>query len=74
MPPNDDAALLAAHAARDGDAIVRLYREAAEAHEARGDVDQACFYFTQAYIWALEAGHPETGALHTRLKARGRDA
>lgn len=73
MPPGDDADLLAAHASRDASALVRLYRDAGDAAEAAGDIDRACFLLTHAYVWALEAGHPETALLHARLKARGRE-
>ena len=75
MPPNDtDAALLRAHAAGDREALVRLYTEAADAAEAAGDVDRACFFLTHAYVFALEAGHERASDLHGRLKARGREA
>lgn len=74
MPPNEaDAAILKAHAAGDVAALVALYREAADGFERRGEIDAACFYLTQAYVHALHAGHAEAGALHARLKARGRE-
>ncbi len=65
-----DAEMIAAHAVHDHAALVRLYTQAAD--EAN-DVDTACFYLTHAYIFALEAGAPETPALHARLKAHGRE-
>lgn len=74
MRPSEDEALLAAHAARDAALLVRIYREAGDRAEAGGEIDAACFYLTQAYVWALEAGFPEAAALHARLKARGREA
>jgi hypothetical protein len=66
-----DAALLAAHAAGDRAALIRLYAQAAEAAD---DGEAAGFYLTHAYVFALEAGAPEAAALHARLKAEGREA
>lgn len=68
-----DAALIAAHATSEHRRLVALYNEAAELAEADGDVDGACFYLTQAYVFALASGSPEAGALHARLLARGRE-
>jgi hypothetical protein len=68
-----DAALLAAHAARDELALARLYACAADAAEARGETDAACFFLTQAYVFALCAGAAEADALHARLLAHGRE-
>jgi hypothetical protein len=65
-----DAALLAAHTAGDEAALMRLYTLAAE---AAGEIDAACFFLTQAYVFALATGAPEAGALHARLLARGRE-
>lgn len=66
-----DSAMIRAHAAGDRPALIRLYTQAADS--AR-DLDAACFYLTQAYVYALEAGAPEAQALHARLVARGREA
>ena len=65
-----DAALIAAHEAGDTDALVRLYREAADA--AEGEVRRA-FYLTHAYVFALEAGDPRARDLHAALRAMGRE-
>lgn len=65
-----DEAMIAAHAAHDLPALVALYTQAAD--EAN-DVDAACFYLTHAYVFALEAGAEQASALHTRLKANGRE-
>lgn len=65
-----DARLLAAHAAHDLPALVRLYREAAEgaaSDQARG------FYLTHAHVFALELGHPDVPALRAALIAMGRE-
>ena len=66
-----DAALLAAHAADNREALTTLYVEAADQAEDR---DIACFFLTQAYVFALEAGDGRAKDLHARLKAEGREA
>jgi hypothetical protein len=77
LPPNEashlEADLLRAHREGDVPAIVTTYMAIADACEGREEVDAACFYLTQAYVWALEAGMPDAAALHARLKARGRE-
>ena len=65
--------LLAAHEAGNGPDLVRLYTEAANESECGGDVDAACFFLTHAYVFALEEGIDEAGALHARLVAYGRE-
>lgn len=67
-----DQALLAAHAAADSPALVRLYTQAADQAEAGGRSDAAGFFLTQAFVFALEAGLPEGAALNSRLAAQGR--
>ncbi|WP_412554298.1 hypothetical protein [Shimia sp. MIT1388] len=65
-----ESRLLAAHSAGDKHALVALYEEAAAATdkpEAKG------FYFTQAYVYALETDHPKAAELHQKLKATGRE-
>lgn len=68
-----DAGLLAAHAAGDLAALVRLYAAAADLCEGRGEADRACFYLTQAYVFALDRGDPAAPVLHARLRAQGRE-
>lgn len=67
-----DAALLAAHAKQDAGTLIGLYAQAGEAVQAQ-DADAACFYFTQAFIFALEAGDPRALGLQVRLHALGRE-
>ncbi|WP_204114019.1 hypothetical protein [Shimia biformata] len=62
--------LLDAHARDDRAALVTLYSEAA--NQAISE-DAAGFFLTQAYVFALETGHPDRAALHDRLKAMGRE-
>lgn len=66
-----DAALIAAHAAGDLSALVRLYRRAAD---ATADPDRAAFYLTHAHVFAMEMGHPDMDHLRARLVAQGREA
>ena len=68
-----DAALLAAHAAGDEPALAQLYARAADAAETAGEIDAACFFLTQAYVFALSAGASQADALHARLLAYGRE-
>ena len=68
-----EAVLLAAHGRDDRRALAELYARAADLAEGDGDPDQACFFLTQAYIFALETAHPEAAALYGRLKRAGRE-
>jgi hypothetical protein len=69
-----NAALLRAHGAGDAAQLSGLYRQAGEDERARGCLDAACFFLTQAYIFALEAGLPDAGEIHAILKFHGREA
>lgn len=66
--------LLAAHANRDLHRLARGYARAADLAELGGQVDQACFFLTQGWIFALEAGDPLSDTLKARLIAHGREA
>ncbi len=44
--------------------LVSLYSEAAECTK---DIDERCFFFTQAYVFALEQGHPDKEKLYQKL-------
>ncbi len=66
--------LLAAHAARDIARLPGLYNEAGRMREEAGDIDAACFFFTLAYVYGLDAGDEKTAAAaHARLVAHGRE-
>jgi len=65
-----DARLLAAHAAGDSAALVRLYSDAADAAASE---DAAGFFLTHAYIFALELGAAEARQIRARLVRMGRD-
>ncbi len=66
-----DDRLLAAHARDDRAALIGLYTEAADWAEGEDRIAAACFYLTQAYVFALERG-ADTTALRHRLIAHGR--
>ena len=61
--------LLAAHQKGDGAALAKLYAEAADAHQG----EQAAFYLTHAYVFALEADLNEANDYHAKLKSWGRE-
>lgn len=67
--PDLNARLLAAHGAGDHAALVTLYTEAADISQ---DLDTACFFLTQAYVFALEQDHATTQTLRARLAEHGR--
>lgn len=67
-----DADLIAAHGAGDPVRLARLYRKAADALDRHGEDEAACFFFTHAYVFALEAGLDDADRLRTILQARGR--
>lgn len=69
-----DEQLLLAHANNDKDALVILYRQAADMAERHDDTNAARFYLTNAYIFALDIGHSEHAALQKRLDAYHADS
>lgn len=66
-----DAAMIEAHDRADRAALIRLYTLAAD---LANSLDAACFFLTQAYVFALETGANEAKTLHERLVAHGREA
>jgi hypothetical protein len=62
--------LLAAHRVYDQPALVALYTEAAAVAD---EPDAKGFYLTQAYVYALELGHPDAPALRADLIRMGRE-
>ena len=67
-----DAALLVAHAAGDGRRLAVLYGEAADTLAADGELEAACFYWTQALVFALEAGMQDAERHAATLRGLGR--
>lgn len=67
-----DAALIAAHEAGDPAMLAALYRKAAETLERVHQSEAALFFFTQAYVFALDAGLAEADDVGRILRAQGR--
>jgi len=66
--------ILLSHATGAAKALVALYRQAGHRAEGAGRTDEACFFFTQAYIYALEAGDVgRANALKATLQSYGRE-
>jgi len=68
-----DGALLDAHSRNDQASLIELYEQAGLLQEKLGDKDSACFYFTHAYVFALEQGAEKAALLKDRLVHHGRD-
>jgi hypothetical protein len=62
--------LLLAHVAGDKLALSQLYAQAAD---QQNTLDATCFFLTQAYVFALDAGSDQAKDLHRRLKDYGRE-
>jgi len=62
-----DASIKAAHAENRLDVLAKDYARSAALYEGQNEIDAACFYWTQAYVTALDAG---TDALADAMKAK----
>lgn len=67
-----DTALREAHADLAPARMARLYEAAANGEEASGRIDAACFFLTQAWIFALDASLDDAERLEARLRVHGR--
>ncbi|MEM9473545.1 MAG: hypothetical protein AAGA00_16445 [Pseudomonadota bacterium] len=66
--------MLQAHEQDDQSALPPLYLEAARLREDAGDIDAACFFYTHAYVYALDCGDVSVAATaRRRLQHHGRD-
>lgn len=65
--------ILDAHANGEGEALARLYQRAGNALMEEGKVDEACFFLTQGFIYALERGMEEAGQMRAVLARHGRE-
>ncbi len=53
--------------------LARSYAKGASLYEQQGEVEAACFFWTQAYVLALDAGADQLAeAMHGKLDAFGR--
>ena len=68
-----NAKLLVAHDKGDVSELIKLYRAAGELREGEGDINAACFYYTHAYVFALEHGDLAASALKQKLADYGRE-
>jgi len=65
-----DQALLKAHARSDADALITLYKQAADTAATESATG---FFLTHAYVCALEAGDARAKELRLALVQLGRD-
>ncbi len=73
-PAELELKLLRAHAHGDGSSLAKLYAEAAAQSESAGLIDEACFRYTQAYVFALESGLvPLASTIREKLQKHGRE-
>ncbi len=64
--------LLRATVAGDQAAQMRLYRLAGEHHLRLGNIDQGCFYLTNAWVLSLALGDVSEQELRQKLARHGR--
>lgn len=65
--------LLQAHARGDADRLAELYLILARGEETDGRTEAACFFLTQAYVFALESGSRHERDIANRLRAYQRE-
>lgn len=63
-----EAAIQTSHHGGNLTALAESYAEGAALYERQGETDAACFFWTQAYVLALDAGvEPLADAMHAKL-------
>ncbi|MDH3663995.1 MAG: hypothetical protein OEU92_28945 [Alphaproteobacteria bacterium] len=68
-----DAAIKEAHDAGRLETLATNYARGGALYERQGETDAACFFWTQAYVFALDAGvDPLAEAMRAKLAAFGR--
>ena len=65
--------ILAMHDAGDSWRLAELYDTASDIKRLAGDTQAAGFLLTQAFVFALESGHPQAADFRSRLAADGRE-
>ena len=66
--------LQAAIERHDLEVLTQIYTDAANASEKRGNIGEACFFLTQAYVCALQQGADTAPRLRSRLIKHGRES
>ncbi len=69
-----DDTLLYAHETDDYARLVEGYQIASEFFLMQRDVDRACFYLTQAYVYALVSDHEKKDDINAILCQYGRNS
>ena len=62
-----------AHKSGDAHRLIELYTRAADLHEQAGNIDAACFFLTNALVFALQEGVAVAQTLRQRLHDHGRE-
>lgn len=66
--------MLQAHEEEDLIALPGLYLQAAQLRESQNNIDAACFFYTHAYVYALDCGDRDLAAqAQAKLRTYGRD-
>lgn len=68
-----EAAIQTDHRCGNKAGLADSYAEGAALYERQGEIDAACYFWTQAYVMALDAGVDElASAMHGKLSAHRR--
>lgn len=66
--------MLQAHEEEDLIALPGLYLQAAQLRESQNNIDAACFFYTHAYVYALDCGDRDRAAqARAKLKSYRRE-
>ena len=57
----------------DSDELIEIYASQGKLKLRENDIDQACFFFTNAMVIALEAGDARAEEYHALLVQNGRE-
>lgn len=66
-----EQAILQAHADDDKPALSHMYAQLGKRSLASGKNEQAAFFFTQAYVFGLDCGAPDTASIKEVLISLG---